>query len=444
MPNSVNRGESAGRMGLAPRCAAGMAGAGDDRVVVRATRSGRAVRQQEPALALPRGTRLSKAIPVEETVSCELAMPFGRRRKSYRVLPSQLDLRVPFPIEESAYAFAESEVGAETYVVGLAVRDRQMSAVTGGEASGPHVVDSEGLALWDESLETMLPANEGEGRIVLYVTGERLVVVAGRGGRFLGAQVLPLEPGGGFDRFVTAHFGVLRTADWLAHVAGPGAASAREPLEALVARNGGRYVEADDSGVFLARALARRALGRGRYLCNLRSGRWAHPAVVAARVRALRTATVLFGVAALIVGGASVFWSVRLLDQQRRFEGQLALRAEGVAGGLVTLRGEDMMRQLSRSVVAREAEVREWGRLNGPGCEPLLAPLSSEAAALGIELRGIAAKEGVLSIELVTDEGAALPGLRGWLSARGVSDIEVVERSPALEGDRIKLTGRLP
>ncbi len=433
------------RLPLTPSGAVGRVGDGDGGVSVLARRKGRVLRPMIKGELPPRGARLAEAVPVEQMAACELSLPFGRCAKSYRVLPSQLDLRVPFAIEESAYAFAESGIKGSDRVVGVAVRAQQMrTLISGSEGDGPHVVDSEALALWDQSLETLMPANAEESRLVLHLHAGRVVVVAGSGWRYMGAQVLPELTEPVLRRFVVAHFGVARVSPWLAHVTGGDAASWRGTIHDVIEATGGRLVETADPELFLARSLARRALGQGRYLLNLRAGMWQHPASAVAMRRARRTAATVLGVAGVTLAATGVMLGGVSARRQRALEEMLTMKAQQVGHGLVSVRGEAMIEQLSRGVVADEARTLQLGRIAGQGYEVLVGALSGEVSTLGIELRVLSLDSGSLMLEGVAGGDAAVSGLEGWLVARGIADLDVQKRREQGGGVSLVLTGRLP
>jgi hypothetical protein len=107
--------------------------------------------------AIPADARVAIAMPPRDCVCRWLTTPFASLHKARKVLPTILDIQLPFPLEECVYDFVADRKSDDGHVEALALAARHR-AVAGALAQweahtvDPAVLDHEGLALWSQSL----------------------------------------------------------------------------------------------------------------------------------------------------------------------------------------------------------------------------------------------------------------------------------------------------
>ena len=249
------------------------------------------------------------ALSTRESLMRWLVAPYGATDKAERVLPTLLDIQLPFALEDCAYSFLNVISTAEgtTHALAVAARksdvERKLGRL-GARGLDPVVLDHEGVALWSQSIGERPVGREARTpRVLIHLAGERSTVAIGRGRkilsvhggkardtgqiiRMLHAQLGPYEPGG-------------REVEWV--WSGPGAADEGTVSDMhrrlSAAWPGGSYVH-DDPELFLARALATRGVQAGPLRCNLRRGEFTHERIL----RRSRRRSVTAAVALLAAG----------------------------------------------------------------------------------------------------------------------------------------------
>lgn len=232
------------------------------------------------------------AMPAGEATVRWLQTPFGSRRKAMRVLPSLLDIQLPFPLESCRWAFAQVEFSEAGNVGALAVAVRTADIERRLEqlhrcGMDPTVMDHEGLALWEGTGRSADPGADGY-RVVFYLAPERVTMVVGDGGRLATAHGMRWSGRATDAAALMPRIGqVLRAqcADDQRSLAcwwtGPLAEDAEVVAaleQGLAARPQIRFQSTDDPGSFLARSLAERALASEDPAWNLRTQGLEHPA----------------------------------------------------------------------------------------------------------------------------------------------------------------------
>jgi len=170
---------------------------GETPVAVRARRRGRRIAWQPCSTAADRQDARSgeevvvAGLPVGAGTTTWLATPLADVRKVRQVLPSLLDTKLPFALEDCLYAFSRPMLGrrtglpaADAGTAALAVVVRRQDLPKDGEATGEerpwaaHVYDHEGIALWSG----VAPArDDGVLRVVLWCRPSGVVLVLGVG-----------------------------------------------------------------------------------------------------------------------------------------------------------------------------------------------------------------------------------------------------------------------
>ena len=146
---------------------------------------------------------VAAAAPARDVLLRRLVAPLASVAKARRVLPSLLDVQLPFPLDESVCAFPEVRPDGAGRVVALAAvapKEALVRRVEQLRAAGldPAVLAPEGLALWRGSRHEAPPADPSAARIVVYAGADRWTAAAGIGDAFrwtaAGAPPAAAEP----------------------------------------------------------------------------------------------------------------------------------------------------------------------------------------------------------------------------------------------------------
>jgi hypothetical protein len=409
-------------------------------VVVRAARlRGRLVLADGTPDAMASGCPAAAAMPVRDTVARWVEAPFASFRKTRRVLPTLLDVGLPFALEQCCMSTAALERGAEGTTRALAVVarhadvDRRLEALRARNVN-PDVLDHEGLALWTQSLRERPPAaGDPDLRIVADYDASRTVLALGRGARFLGAYTARAGDAAALDRLLRAGTrGAPEPALWIR--TGPRAEDGGGPDAAWA----GPVWTAERPAAFLARALATRALTSGPYPVNLRTGARAHPARLARMRRAGRRAAGLVLAAGLILLGAA--WGAGHAARRAEADIDRAFRArvDALAGYPVAARRADAIRLVRQEVAARAARDAPFLAPFAPSLLDLAAAAARTAEHDGLDLRALTLGGDAVTVEGTAPTWEGMDALRDLFAAAGYA--VRLERDEALLDERVVFT----
>lgn len=306
-------------------------------IIVRATRSvtGR-INHSTSAWPLTSGSGPGHAekisppaagcIGIDESLTIWLDTPFTSKLKAARVLPSMLDVQLPFPLDDCFYCFVKYRRKAAGKISVLAVAARRTTIQQRLEAYiaagiDPLIIDHEGLALWQESLREapcdkphglaysaeakLLAAKDGLAqkgensprsditRVVISLEPDHVAFVIGSGGIFLNAHSLQISVETGTEmkledvflrmqRVLRAELQADKKVEWVfcgALARQPATVNALHRL--LSAEWPGSFMVHKSPETFLARAISSRALAGREHACNLRQGDLTHPEILA-------------------------------------------------------------------------------------------------------------------------------------------------------------------
>ncbi len=289
-------------------------------VIVRAVGRGRRVRF-EALPALPEQVECAAALPTYECFARRIVAPLASAEKARKVLPSLLDVQLPFPIEKCVSLFPEViAAGAHSDALAVVARVEEVEAALGRlqeQRVDATRLDHEALALWARLCDEV-PPRENEIRAVAYLGLDRCALVVGRGARFLGAtgSRSPSVDHQRWSSFLRAQLGADADAPFTWALVGPGVAV--DSQRALRRPEGTTFLNVNAPDQFLARALAARAISDATLPCNFRSGPLEHPSVRARESRAARlasTACVAASIALIALCGA---WRMYLATRDER------------------------------------------------------------------------------------------------------------------------------
>jgi len=289
--------------------------------------------------------------------------PFSSMSKARRVLPTLLDIAMPFPVEDCAVEFLDvhRDEGGRVRALAVTARNAQVAArLEGCRESGfdPVCLDPEALVMWTQSL-LELPAGRGleqEPRAVLSAERDRFCLVIGRGARPLGAHLLRSLSAPELVRLLSARLGSAASpVRW--RLCGSLAADPsvrRAVCEELPGEwRAGVDVHADPRA-FVARGLATRALLPGPLRVNLRGGTYAHTVTESRTRKSARTAAALLVAAGLLVCAADIFAMARMRAARAAVDAEFSSLRDRLLGYRLAVKGERAV-----SVVAAEVESRK-------------------------------------------------------------------------------------
>lgn len=379
-----------------PRVCYGVTLAGGVAVTVRAWRSsGGAVRQaimtpgetdaRRPLAGVPAKSARSDGMTVgclgvQESLTLWLHSPLASHAKAAKVLPSLLDIQLPFPVEDCIYQFVEfrrTPEGTVSALVCAARREAIQACLERYQAQGtdPMLLDHEGLALWTQSLVEW-PAEPHRHRVLICLANDHATLVIGCGERYGSAHSLQmpachesldfardLEPverqaspesadgrsasnGDLINRLqLLLHAGLPAGVgvQWLFCGARAGEAAVVDALyRALTLIWPGPLTLMAEPASFLARALCTRALKRGPLRCNLRQQPFTHRAMLRAAEGRARAAAMSILIAGILLAGFS--FTSRLLGERRfnRIKSEIAAVAGELAPGVAIPYGREI------------------------------------------------------------------------------------------------------
>jgi hypothetical protein len=428
----------------------GVDSADSDMIAVRARRvRGRlqfatlAAGTEALAEAVSRGDAFAVGLSCRESVVRRLEAPLASVAKARKVLPTLLDIQLPFPLEACVSEFLDCARSGEGTTRALAVATRVADAERKLESLAEHgvdpvVLDHEGLALWTQSLRDM-PA-EGAMRqalrAVAYLGRDRSVLVLGRGTEFLSAHAVAGRDAAAFSRYLRAHLDPAgadagaKTVHWF--WAGPGAARA-DVVEGLC-----RELSADwpgssavhtDPETFLARAYAVRALEPGPLRCNLRREGLAH-AATERRARSRSTRAVL---AALLAGLllCAVNVGVRAAVARRRaaVDGAFQELVDRLAGYPVQEKGVHAVKTARAAAERRRVEMQPLVDAFEPSLVGLMDGLLTRAAGAGVRVEMLSLGPRTASVSGVAPDAQACGVLSVYFEEAGY-DVSLVRHDP--------------
>lgn len=287
---------------------------------------------------------VSLGVPASAGLLRWLQTPFASSRKARRVLPSLLDIQLPFPLEQCAYTVAALRPDEEGKVHALTVAARftqleELLETTRAQGLDPALMDHEASALWD-----LAAAEAGAGpTAVVLLDHARGMVALGTGKQLDSAHSLPgLPKEGSPAAWVDRLHHVLRSRrldadtplDWRWAGAAAADEALRSSLETAIREDFGRtrfrVVPSPETAV--ARALARRVIAGDYESWNLRTGDVEHPILDQRRRRDTRRLGAAILAAGLCLIAVNLAWRAGLGYHDAQLETALRTRAVAMTG----------------------------------------------------------------------------------------------------------------
>ena len=265
-----------------------------------------------------RGAALTAvAFPASRSLIRVLKAPRLRTGRLQRLVPALLDVDIPFPVEESAFAVASmrrTTDAAEILVAVVRRKDLKDFLEQTRQATGldPVIVDHEALAVWDECLLRQ-PPTDADCRLIAFHSGGGLLLISGRGDMPRAAVSLDLASD---LEIASIAADISRRLPGLLRQAAPSGCSRLEwiwcgegiPVCGLDTLRASLNLDMEEIHLpdadLLAKAVARRALLPGsRSRFNLLNGDLEHPVLSSwENRRRMALYTYFLGVSVLIAG----------------------------------------------------------------------------------------------------------------------------------------------
>ena len=295
--------------------------------------------------APPARTVVAACLLQRESFIRWLTAPIASPQKAQTVFHALLDVQLPFSIEECEVTLlAMSPTADRTGTNGLVAgaRDTDITkrlATLSALGAQPHILDQEAIALWSRALDEAPPEPAFSIRVIVYAGADRVTVVLGKDRNFITALTMRQWDPEAVHRALKSAFPVPPEATrWL--WTGPGAldeGKVSTQHATLASRWPGSLKEVAEPELFLARALAARALTPGKDRCNLRTGRFLHPMLARWNARQpyrLASACLVAGILLCLV---NLTWQAAIgyrLTQAQRSLREQAIKITGSPRGI--------------------------------------------------------------------------------------------------------------
>lgn len=294
-----------------------------------------------------------------------LEAPFSSTAKTRKVLPTLLDIELPFPLNDCTYTFLDESVDDEgkRNVLSVASRKSDVSSRLDNYRKhelDPMAMDQEGLALWSHGL-TEVPTEGTRARVHIHLEKENATLVAGNGDRLLGIHALAMsDPAGHVFRLVRARFepGTEIQVIWSGREATSQATV--DPIREKISLWPGTSSIVKDPDLFLARAVSSRALTGNAAPCNLRSGTLVHEGVTARQYRISLVAAVATLLAGVVLSCANLLWRHSAAGHEAAIDETFGGLADDLAGYHLVAKGKQACDMAEQSVQERMEQLKPF------------------------------------------------------------------------------------
>jgi len=339
-----------------------------------------------------------------------LQAPFPSIKKAQAVLPSLLDVQLPFPLEQCTYRFAHihKPEGGNVRAMAVAIpSDRLQQQLDHVRSIGidPEWVEQEALVLWNCALR-QFPAGSVSNRVVIYLGADRTVAVSGK-------NLLPTASVGTRTAWTVSMDAAAeeKLANRLQqHLAGAFRGESGMPVEILVcgpaaaasARLRERLeIPAEQWKVMakpescLAASLAEGLLAPGVWNENLRTGSLTHAHVIRHAKRGENRALMMVAAAALLLAVASAGSLFMVRKTHDALQAEIRNEAAALTGMSYIPRGQELFvaKQYVDESGERFKEFRQWLE---PDAYPLFERFVRSAHVIDMTLEALSVRAGAL------------------------------------------------
>lgn len=295
-------------------------------------------------------------MPVAETAAEWIRAPFTSRAKARKVLPTLLDIRLPFPVEDCEYRFPEEErdnegIRALTAAVRKAALEQRMQSLA-DLGIDPVWVEYEGFALWGLSIRTEPPPSN-EPRVLAHLGPGGAVVILGRGDVFHSAFTCRFDPADPPEELAHRIERNLRAREDWDHTgrvhwywAGPAAddealvGRVEQAVQSFMAPVFNRH---HDPAHFAVRALTWSAFAADVPSVNFREGAGAHPVQRMWERRSRRGWLSRLAAASLLLIAMNIGWRALMDREHHRVQAALTAAAREMTGLPNPPRGQEVL-----------------------------------------------------------------------------------------------------
>ncbi len=368
----------------------------------------------------------SAALTARDSLIRRIDIPVASRVRARRILPSLLDIRLPFPVEAGAAAVTDwhPSGGGWQALTAAAPGDALRRRLEELRAAGvdPQIVESEGVALWGQSLAEC-PSAANEARVVAAVAADQAVLAYGRGAFLEGAQVVRAEPSWPAALAARArHLAQALTSGqpapsllWI--WTGPEAVRAAAGLTERELP-GARFAVVSDPDTFLARALACRALDPRRAAAQLRIGAFESAAGLRRRLRAARRWTLAAAAAGLVLSAGAGAWHGWLVMRERAAQTALTKLALDLSGWPSVQKGQEVA-DVRAAREEQRASAAAFRAIRDAAVSADLADLTRAANGQGVRFYTLTLQPDRGEARGAAKNAAAAAAWKTWAEARG-------------------------
>jgi type II secretory pathway component PulL len=373
-------------------------------------------------------------LPVSDTLTVWLETPFASVNKAKKVLPSLLDIELPFPLENCHYQIVDFHHTANKTVKGLAIVVRKQSLLKWIEkyqnnGMDPVILDHEGLALWEQALET-IPALPNEHSIFIYADTEHITIVNGYGSRFKNACSMEISETDSArqnineylpetERFLYSEIEQNKKVRYIG--CGVDAAS-KELISKLHSALSGKWTGTlnilEQQTHFLHNSLIRRALNPTKLFCNLRNADLTHNAVYKAYNQRINRVMTIITICGLILILTSITVSIYLNNKIDFYKQQVTKLAQSLAPNTRIPYGLETS-QVKQALTKRSDVIAPFINAFKPGTENVLISIMNYADSMGINFESLTLSEKNISLTGTAENWQQCDRFEKWLKTQG-------------------------
>lgn len=298
---------------------------GPNLIMTRSSRSlGGRISHSKISTAPGKEGKIAGCIGINESLTIWLDTPFNSKNKAVKILPSMLDVQLPFPLEDCCYCFTQFRQKKTNALSVLAVAARRSSVqqrIASYQAAGldPLIIDHEGLAIWEQSLREK-PSQADTPRVIFSLEPDHIAIVIGEGKIFLNSHSLKTSSGltaeiksgdilSRIQRILRAELQAKKSSEWVFC-----GSLARQSENVNLLYNSckniwqGALTVHEAPELLLPRALSSRAITRSA--CNLRQNELIHPAMKEAQKRRSAHMLLISLLAGILLSAFNLAWQV--------------------------------------------------------------------------------------------------------------------------------------